>query len=67
MKISYNWLKQYLDTQLSAEKISSILTGIGLEVESMEEFESVKGGLEGFVVGEVVTCEKQSEEKNPKG
>lgn len=64
MKISYNWLKQYLDTQLSAEKISSILTGIGLEVESMEEFESVKGGLEGFVVGEVVTCEKHPNAKS---
>lgn len=64
MKISYNWLKQYLDTPLSAEKISGILTGIGLEVESMEEFESIKGGLEGFVVGEVVSCEKHPNAKN---
>lgn len=64
MKISYNWLKQYIDTKLSADTISTMLTSIGLEVESMEEHESVKGGLEGFVIGEVITCEKHPNAKN---
>ncbi|MEX2379535.1 MAG: phenylalanine--tRNA ligase subunit beta, partial [Vicingaceae bacterium] len=54
MKISYNWLKEYIDIQLSAEKTAEILTDIGLEVEGIEQFETVKGGLEGVVVGEVV-------------
>ena len=58
MKISYNWLKQYVETDLSAEEIGAILTETGLEVESVEKFEMVKGGLEGVVVGEVLTCEK---------
>ncbi|MCF8294663.1 MAG: phenylalanine--tRNA ligase subunit beta [Bacteroidales bacterium] len=64
MKISYNWLKQYIDTKLSADTISTMLTSIGLEVESMEEHESVKGGLEGFVIGKVITCEKHPNAKN---
>lgn len=64
MKISYNWLKQYIDTKLNADTISTMLTSIGLEVESMEEHESVKGGLEGFVIGEVITCEKHPNAKN---
>ncbi len=58
MKISYNWLKDYLDTDLSPEEVSKILTNTGLEVEGMERFESVKGGLEGFVIGEVKACKK---------
>jgi len=58
MKISYNWLKQYLSTTLSPQKLQDILTGIGLEVEAVEEFQPVKGGLEGVVVGEVLSCEK---------
>jgi phenylalanyl-tRNA synthetase beta chain len=58
MKISYNWLKQYIDTDLSAEEMGKILTDTGLEVESIEKIEAVKGGLEGVVVGEVLTCEK---------
>ncbi len=58
MKISYNWLKEYIKTNLPAEKISEILTDCGLEVESMEEYCSVKGGLEGIVIGEVLTKEK---------
>ena len=58
MKISYNWLKQYIDTDLSAEEMGNILTDTGLEVESIEKIEAVKGGLEGVVVGEVLTCEK---------
>jgi phenylalanyl-tRNA synthetase beta chain len=57
MKISYNWLKSLIDIQESAEEISKLLTATGLEVEGIEEIESVKGGLKGFVVGEVLTCE----------
>jgi len=58
MKISNNWLKQYIDAELSPEEISIILTNIGLEVESIEPFQSIKGGLEGVVVGKVLSCEK---------
>jgi phenylalanyl-tRNA synthetase beta chain len=58
MKISYNWLRQYIQTDLSAHEVSEILTNIGLEVEGMETVQSVKGGLEGVVVGEVLGCEK---------
>ncbi len=58
MKISYNWLKDYLDIDIEPQKLSTILTGIGLEVESMEEWESVKGGLKGVIIGEVLTCKK---------
>lgn len=58
MKISYNWLRDYLKTDLDPVTISEILTGIGLEVENMEEWESVKGGLKGVVIGEVLTCRK---------
>jgi len=58
MKISYNWLKQYIDIDLDPLKLSDILTNIGLEVEGMETFESVRGGLKGVVIGEVLTCEK---------
>jgi len=58
MKISYNWLKQYIPLDLPAEQVSDILTNIGLEVEGLEPFQSVKGGLEGVVIGEVLSCEK---------
>lgn len=58
MKISYNWLKSYLDFHNTPEEISIILTQCGLEVESLELFESVKGGLKGVVTGEVIQCEK---------
>lgn len=58
MKISYNWLKQYIHIPESAEEIGQTLTGTGLEVESVEPFESVKGGLKGLVIGEVLTCGK---------
>ncbi len=58
MNISYNWLKNYIDIDLAPEKVSEILTDIGLEVGSIEEIQSVKGGLEGLVIGEVLTCEK---------
>ncbi len=58
MKISYKWLKNYIDTDLSPEEISILLTDCGLEVESVEKFETVKGGLEGIVIGEVKSKEK---------
>ncbi len=58
MKISYNWIKDYLDIDLDPHKVAEILTGIGLEIEGAEEWESVKGGLAGVVVGEVLTCKK---------
>ena len=58
MKISYNWLKNYINTDLSVPEVSKILTDTGLEVEGIEEFESVKGGLEGLVIGKVETCAK---------
>lgn len=57
MNISYNWLRRYLDTTLTAEEMAVILTDIGLEVESFEKIETIKGGLQGVVVGEVLTCE----------
>lgn len=60
MKLSYNWLKQYIDIDVDPDELSTILTDIGLEVEGMEMFQSVKGGLEGIVVGEVLTCERHS-------
>ena len=58
MKLSLNWLKEYLKVDLPAEKVSEILTDIGLEVEGMEEIESIKGGLKGIVVGHVKECGK---------
>lgn len=56
MKISYNWLKQFIKTTWTPEHISELLTDLGLEVEGLNSFQSVKGGLEGIVVGEVLTC-----------
>ena len=53
MKISYNWLKQFIDTDKTPEQLSQILTGIGLEVESLEKVQAVPGGLEGLVIGYV--------------
>ena len=57
MKISFNWLKQYINFDLSPEETGNHLTNCGLEVESIEKFETVKGGLQGIVIGEVLTCE----------
>ena len=57
MNISYNWLKEYVDFDLSAEEVAKALTSIGLEVDDVEEFQTIKGGLKGIVVGEVLTCE----------
>lgn len=58
MTISYKWLQEYLPVQVEPERLSRILTSIGLEVESMEAYEEIKGGLKGLLIGEVVTCEK---------
>jgi phenylalanyl-tRNA synthetase beta chain len=58
MNISYNWLKQYINTDLPAVKIAEVLTSTGLECGSVSEYQSVKGGLEGLVVGEVIECEQ---------
>jgi len=58
MHISLNWLKDYIQTDLAPEKLGEVLTEIGLEVEGMEMKESVKGGLEGLVIGHVIECEK---------
>jgi phenylalanyl-tRNA synthetase beta chain len=58
MKISYNWLKEYINVDLPSEEVAEMLTFCGLEVESIESFESIKGGLRGLVVGEVLTKEK---------
>ena len=57
MNISYKWLKEYVDFDLSAEEVGKALTSIGLEVEAVEEVQSIKGGLQGLVVGQVLTCE----------
>jgi phenylalanyl-tRNA synthetase beta chain len=56
MKISYNWLKQFIKTDWTSEETATLLTDLGLEVEGVEKFQSVKGGLEGIVVGHVLTC-----------
>jgi phenylalanyl-tRNA synthetase beta chain len=60
MNISYNWLKNYIQTDLSATETAKILTDLGLEVGSVETIETIKGGLRGLVVGEVLTCRKHS-------
>ena len=57
MNVSFNWLKRYLKCDLEAERIAEILTELGLEVEEFEKIETIKGGLKGVVVGEVLTCE----------
>ena len=58
MKISINWLRDYLETDHAPEEISEILTNLGLEVEKISDFESIKGGLKGVVAGEVLECGK---------
>lgn len=57
MNISYNWLKEYVDFELTPNEVAAALTSIGLETGSVEEVQTVKGGLEGLVIGEVLTCE----------
>ncbi|MEK8179771.1 phenylalanine--tRNA ligase subunit beta [Flavobacterium buctense] len=58
MRISYNWLKQFIKIDLKSEETAAILTDLGLEVEVVEKYQSVRGGLVGVVVGHVLTCEK---------
>src|SRR6187399_2225810 len=58
MTISYKWLSEYLPVTVDPERLARILTSIGLEVESFEKFEEVKGGLKGLVIGEVLSTEK---------
>ena len=57
MNISYNWLKEYVDFTLTPDEVAAALTSIGLETSSVEEVQTIKGGLEGIVIGEVLTCE----------
>jgi phenylalanyl-tRNA synthetase beta chain len=57
MNISYNWLKEYVDFDMTPQEVADALTSIGLEVDALEEVQTVKGGLEGLVIGEVLTCE----------
>ena len=57
MNISYNWLKRYIDLKDDAQAVANILTSIGLEVGTVEQVETIRGGLRGLVVGEVLTCE----------
>lgn len=58
MTISYNWLSDYLPETIAPTQLAKILTAIGLEVESLEAFEKIKGNLQGVVIGEVLTCEQ---------
>jgi phenylalanyl-tRNA synthetase beta chain len=58
MNISYNWLKDYLNFDLAPEEVSDILTGVGLEVEALNKYESIRGGLEGLKIGYVTSVEK---------
>nr|MBP6731549.1 phenylalanine--tRNA ligase subunit beta [Chitinophagales bacterium] len=58
MKISYNWLKNYVDFNLTPKDLGEVLTGVGLEVEDITPYETLKGGLEGVVIGEVKECGK---------
>lgn len=58
MKISYNWLKEFLTLEWNAEKTAELLTDLGLEVEGIETIETVKGGLKGVVVGKIIDCKK---------
>ena len=58
MNISYNWLKDYVNFDLSPEELSAALTSIGLETGGIEEVQTIKGGLNGLVIGKVLTCEE---------
>ena len=60
MKISHNWLKNYINSEIKPEEIASILTDTGLEVEKIEKIESIKGGLKGIVIGKVLNVAKHS-------
>ena len=56
MNISYKWLKEYVDFNLTAQEVADALTSIGLEVDGVEEVQSIRGGLQGIVVGHVLSC-----------
>jgi len=58
MHISFNWLREFIKTDLSATEVGTMLTDLGLEVEGIEHYQSIKGGLEGVVIGKVLSCEK---------
>ena len=58
MNISYKWLKEYVDFDLTPEELATALTSTGLEVGSVEEVETIRGGLKGLFVGKVLTCEE---------
>ena len=58
MNISYKWLKEYVDFDMTAQEVAEALTSIGLEVGSVDEVQTIRGGLKGLVVGEVLTCER---------
>ena len=58
MKISYNWIKQFINLKDSSDETAKLLTELGLEVEGVSKFESVKGGLKNVVIGKVISCEK---------
>ncbi len=64
MKVSYDWIKEYVNVNLDPEKVAEILTNTGLEVEGTEEYESVKGGLEGVIIGEVLNVRKHPNADN---
>ncbi len=57
MNVSYKWLKEYVDFDMTPQQVADALTSVGLEVDAIEEVQSIKGGLEGLVVGEVLSCE----------
>ena len=58
MKISYNWIKQFINLKDNTKDTSQLLTELGLEVEGISNFESIKGGLNNVVIGKVISCEK---------
>ena len=58
MKISYNWIKQFINLKDNSDETSKLLTELWLEVECISKFESIKGGLNNVVIGKVITCEK---------
>jgi len=60
MKISFNWLKSYINLDIESSKVAQILTDIGLEVSAVEEYQTIKGGLEGIVIGKVLTCQRHA-------
>ena len=57
MNISYKWLKRYIDLDMSARDLAALLTSSGLECDTVEEVETIRGGLRGVVIGKVLTCE----------